>query len=99
MNNPFFALHAQFNPVFRRVSGVFGGKYAPTAGFTDSATVYVDIQVTSSDAADFVDSATVYVDIQPASTEAAQFVDSATVLAVSYTHLRAHETPEHLVCR
>src|SRR5678815_5818478 len=26
--------------------------------------------------------------------------DAATVLeAVSYTHLRAHETPEHLVCR
>ena len=23
----------------------------------------------------------------------------ATVKAVSYTHLRAHETPEHLVCR
>eukprot|EP00658_Telonema_sp_P-2_P046248 TRINITY_DN34362_c0_g1_i3.p1 TRINITY_DN34362_c0_g1~~TRINITY_DN34362_c0_g1_i3.p1 ORF type:complete len:126 (+),score=25.65 TRINITY_DN34362_c0_g1_i3:223-600(+) len=23
----------------------------------------------------------------------------ANVLAVSYTHLRAHETPEHLVCR
>src|SRR5674536_135218 len=22
-----------------------------------------------------------------------------TVVAVSYTHLRAHETPEHLVCR
>ena len=21
------------------------------------------------------------------------------ILAVSYTHLRAHETPEHLVCR
>src|SRR5678816_4728017 len=24
---------------------------------------------------------------------------AAGVLAVSYTHLRAHETPEHLVCR
>src|SRR5678815_1619146 len=24
--------------------------------------------------------------------------DSAVVTAVSYTHLRAHETPEHLVC-
>ena len=24
---------------------------------------------------------------------------SHTVAAVSYTHLRAHETPEHLVCR
>src|SRR5678816_798083 len=23
----------------------------------------------------------------------------APVMAVSYTHLRAHETPEHLVCR
>ena len=23
----------------------------------------------------------------------------ANVTAVSYTHLRAHETPEHLVCR
>src|SRR5678815_2241686 len=25
--------------------------------------------------------------------------DMAQVQAVSYTHLRAHETPEHLVCR
>src|SRR5678815_5961758 len=24
---------------------------------------------------------------------------SSSVCAVSYTHLRAHETPEHLVCR
>src|SRR5678815_1181872 len=24
---------------------------------------------------------------------------SRSILAVSYTHLRAHETPEHLVCR
>ena len=24
---------------------------------------------------------------------------SRAILAVSYTHLRAHETPEHLVCR
>src|SRR5678816_190744 len=24
---------------------------------------------------------------------------AATLRAVSYTHLRAHETPEHLVCR
>src|SRR5678815_907736 len=24
---------------------------------------------------------------------------SALIVAVSYTHLRAHETPEHLVCR
>eukprot|EP00658_Telonema_sp_P-2_P045626 TRINITY_DN33615_c0_g1_i1.p1 TRINITY_DN33615_c0_g1~~TRINITY_DN33615_c0_g1_i1.p1 ORF type:complete len:140 (+),score=24.70 TRINITY_DN33615_c0_g1_i1:206-625(+) len=24
---------------------------------------------------------------------------SSTVVTVSYTHLRAHETPEHLVCR
>src|SRR5678816_4238332 len=23
----------------------------------------------------------------------------ASIMAVSYTHLRAHETPEHLVCR
>ena len=29
-----------------------------------------------------------------------KYIDgSATVKAVSYTHLRAHETPEHLVCR
>src|SRR5678816_4794263 len=31
-----------------------------------------------------------------------QFVDrrtTAIIKAVSYTHLRAHETPEHLVCR
>src|SRR5674536_332363 len=26
-------------------------------------------------------------------------LDHAEVVAVSYTHLRAHETPEHLVCR
>eukprot|EP00658_Telonema_sp_P-2_P011877 TRINITY_DN14542_c0_g1_i2.p2 TRINITY_DN14542_c0_g1~~TRINITY_DN14542_c0_g1_i2.p2 ORF type:complete len:102 (-),score=35.16 TRINITY_DN14542_c0_g1_i2:114-419(-) len=25
--------------------------------------------------------------------------DSHTCVSVSYTHLRAHETPEHLVCR
>src|SRR5678815_96990 len=25
--------------------------------------------------------------------------DTAKIKAVSYTHLRAHETPEHLVCR
>src|SRR5678815_4519165 len=25
--------------------------------------------------------------------------ESATTKALSYTHLRAHETPEHLVCR
>src|SRR5678815_5481844 len=25
--------------------------------------------------------------------------DACLVVAVSYTHLRAHETPEHLVCR
>ena len=25
--------------------------------------------------------------------------DEVTLAAVSYTHLRAHETPEHLVCR
>ena len=25
--------------------------------------------------------------------------NSRTIRAVSYTHLRAHETPEHLVCR
>ena len=24
---------------------------------------------------------------------------SGTIVSVSYTHLRAHETPEHLVCR
>src|SRR5678815_1909916 len=26
-------------------------------------------------------------------------IPSSTTLPVSYTHLRAHETPEHLVCR
>ncbi len=26
-------------------------------------------------------------------------LDTRVVIAVSYTHLRAHETPEHLVCR
>src|SRR5678815_278457 len=26
-------------------------------------------------------------------------VQRADLIAVSYTHLRAHETPEHLVCR
>src|SRR5678815_5812153 len=26
-------------------------------------------------------------------------VEHRAVIAVSYTHLRAHETPEHLVCR
>src|SRR5678815_1066345 len=30
---------------------------------------------------------------------AIQRPDPNTVPAVSYTHLRAHETPEHLVCR
>eukprot|EP00658_Telonema_sp_P-2_P027864 TRINITY_DN21454_c0_g1_i1.p2 TRINITY_DN21454_c0_g1~~TRINITY_DN21454_c0_g1_i1.p2 ORF type:complete len:141 (+),score=49.26 TRINITY_DN21454_c0_g1_i1:198-620(+) len=28
-----------------------------------------------------------------------QAINQQTQLAVSYTHLRAHETPEHLVCR
>ena len=28
-----------------------------------------------------------------------QHAAGAVVIAVSYTHLRAHETPEHLVCR
>ena len=32
-------------------------------------------------------------------TEAAWDLLSAAHIAVSYTHLRAHETPEHLVCR
>ncbi|CZR94615.1 hypothetical protein CDFC105_33727 [Clostridioides difficile] len=27
------------------------------------------------------------------------FNPKAVVVPVSYTHLRAHETPEHLVCR
>src|SRR5678816_2335135 len=27
------------------------------------------------------------------------FISSYTFSSVSYTHLRAHETPEHLVCR
>ena len=27
------------------------------------------------------------------------FKTLAAVIPVSYTHLRAHETPEHLVCR
>src|SRR5678816_1716975 len=27
------------------------------------------------------------------------FAEGCRLLAVSYTHLRAHETPEHLVCR
>ena len=27
------------------------------------------------------------------------FMELATPIPVSYTHLRAHETPEHLVCR
>src|SRR5678815_5994655 len=26
-------------------------------------------------------------------------ISSVTIYTVSYTHLRAHETPEHLVCR
>src|SRR5678816_852977 len=26
-------------------------------------------------------------------------LDQKAIIAVSYTHLRAHETPEHLVCR
>src|SRR5678815_4326010 len=26
-------------------------------------------------------------------------IPPSTIMAVSYTHLRAHETPEHLVCR
>ena len=29
----------------------------------------------------------------------AQHVLALSLRAVSYTHLRAHETPEHLVCR
>ena len=29
----------------------------------------------------------------------AQVEESTSVVPVSYTHLRAHETPEHLVCR
>ena len=30
---------------------------------------------------------------------AAEYKKLCGVIAVSYTHLRAHETPEHLVCR
>src|SRR5674536_279403 len=29
----------------------------------------------------------------------ALLMTNSVVIAVSYTHLRAHETPEHLVCR
>src|SRR5678816_397246 len=29
----------------------------------------------------------------------AAFASDISVVSVSYTHLRAHETPEHLVCR
>ena len=29
----------------------------------------------------------------------ARFHDMPGIMPVSYTHLRAHETPEHLVCR
>eukprot|EP00658_Telonema_sp_P-2_P034165 TRINITY_DN24962_c0_g1_i1.p1 TRINITY_DN24962_c0_g1~~TRINITY_DN24962_c0_g1_i1.p1 ORF type:complete len:201 (-),score=72.06 TRINITY_DN24962_c0_g1_i1:87-689(-) len=32
-------------------------------------------------------------------TETPQKDEGRTAIAVSYTHLRAHETPEHLVCR
>src|SRR5678815_2066652 len=38
----------------------------------------------------------VYRDIHRARTSAREALN---LLAVSYTHLRAHETPEHLVCR
>src|SRR5674536_373839 len=33
------------------------------------------------------------------SNESGQQISPITIAAVSYTHLRAHETPEHLVCR
>src|SRR5678816_3384320 len=39
-------------------------------------------------------------DLKPANILVTQSADQpAVVKAVSYTHLRAHETPEHLVCR
>src|SRR5678815_1344019 len=28
-----------------------------------------------------------------------RYMDGLGIISVSYTHLRAHETPEHLVCR
>ena len=43
MNNPFRSLHAPFNPVFRRIPGVIGGKY-PVAGA--STPVQIDATVT-----------------------------------------------------
>eukprot|EP00658_Telonema_sp_P-2_P075848 TRINITY_DN6563_c0_g1_i4.p2 TRINITY_DN6563_c0_g1~~TRINITY_DN6563_c0_g1_i4.p2 ORF type:complete len:139 (-),score=30.24 TRINITY_DN6563_c0_g1_i4:76-492(-) len=35
----------------------------------------------------------------PGRTDVEQWVELQTQVPVSYTHLRAHETPEHLVCR
>src|SRR5674536_276492 len=36
---------------------------------------------------------------QVVETSLGYFVNPLVTVAVSYTHLRAHETPEHLVCR
>src|SRR5678816_4624759 len=35
----------------------------------------------------------------PCRVDTTHFLPVASLDAVSYTHLRAHETPEHLVCR
>src|SRR5678816_623383 len=40
-----------------------------------------------------------WVHIQPRGRQDHVFLPIDNVEAVSYTHLRAHETPEHLVCR
>ena len=83
MNNPHFAVHAQFNPIFRRVPGVYGGKYAVTGTVnTDADTVYVDLQASGSEllAKEYTDSATVYLDLQTSDTQVFAGVEAATVL-------------------
>ena len=37
--------------------------------------------------------------VETAATLTAKAVQAGVTVSVSYTHLRAHETPEHLVCR
>lgn len=73
------------------------GGAAPEAGYTDDATVYVDIQASSVEIFEAVDSAEVYTDIQVSSVEEYGTTDSAEVyvdIQASGTDTIAHETTD-----
>jgi len=91
---PRYPIRARRRPLrkglFRSVF-VVGGAYTPPVEYVDSATVYLDLTVTTTDVADYVDSATVYLDLTVSATETADFVDSAEV----YLDLQASGTEIH----